>query len=98
MRTQLLTIDQDNEGQRVDNFLFTRMKGVPKSRVYKALRKGEVRVNKKRVKPTYRLALEDVVRVPPLRQADIQKIKVEPSFHRLETLESSYFITKTNNY
>ena len=44
-------IDSEAAGQRIDNFLLTRLKGVPKSRVYRLLRKGEVRVNKGRIKP-----------------------------------------------
>lgn len=63
------TIAEDVSGQRVDNFLSTRLKGVPKSRVYRMLRKGEVRVNKGRVRPSYRLRAGDVVRIPPVRRA-----------------------------
>ena len=57
----------DRAGQRIDNFLMGHFKGVPRSRIYKALRKGEVRVNKSRVKPTYRLATGDCIRIPPLK-------------------------------
>lgn len=63
---KLLVISDEQAGQRIDNFLFARLKGVPKSRIYKAVRKGEVRVNKKRVKPEYRLCPDDEVRLPPL--------------------------------
>jgi 23S rRNA pseudouridine955/2504/2580 synthase len=56
-------------GQRVDNFLLTQLKGVPRSLVYRLLRRGEVRVNKGRVKPHHRLQTGDQVRIPPLRQA-----------------------------
>jgi len=52
-------------GQRIDNFLLREMNGVPRSRVYGMLRKGEVRVNGGRVKPDYRLKAADIVRVPP---------------------------------
>lgn len=62
-----VTIDADLAGQRVDNFLRTQLKGVPKSMIYRILRKGEVRVNKGRVKPEYKLQADDVVRVPPVR-------------------------------
>ncbi|WP_299974481.1 23S rRNA pseudouridine(955/2504/2580) synthase RluC [uncultured Pseudoteredinibacter sp.] len=62
----LLEIDADQAGQRVDNFLAARLKGVPRSRIYRLLRKGEVRVNKKRIKPEYKLAAADVVRIPPV--------------------------------
>ena len=56
-------------GQRIDNFLLRRLKGVPKSRIYRILRKGEVRVNKSRIKPEYKLCDGDVVRIPPVRVA-----------------------------
>ena len=59
----------DDEGQRIDNFLLRQLRGVPKTHVYRILRKGEVRVNGGRVKPTYRLQLDDRVRIPPVRQA-----------------------------
>jgi len=54
------------EDQRIDNFLIRELKGVPLSHIYRILRKGEVRVNKKRIKPTYRVCLGDVIRVPPV--------------------------------
>ncbi len=63
---RLLTIDSGHAGQRIDNFLVTLLKGVPKSRLYRLLRTGEVRVNKGRIKPTYRLQLDDIIRIPPL--------------------------------
>lgn len=62
-----LDIDSDMAGQRIDNFLRTQLKGVPKSMIYRILRKGEVRVNKKRIKPDYKLQAGDLVRVPPVR-------------------------------
>ena len=61
-------IDESGESQRIDNFLFKYLKGVPKSHVYRILR-GEVRVNKKRVDQTYRLQLGDLLRIPPIRVA-----------------------------
>ena len=64
---QWLDIDSDMAGQRIDNFLRTQLKGVPKSMIYRILRKGEVRVNKKRIKPDYKLQPGDQVRVPPVR-------------------------------
>lgn len=60
-------VDETREGQRIDNFLLAILKGVPKSRIYRCLRKGEVRVNKGRVGPDYRLQMGDVVRIPPVR-------------------------------
>jgi len=66
-KVQLWTIDADYNGQRIDNYLFTRLKGVPKSRIYRILRKGEVRVNKGRVKAVYKLKTGDILRIPPIR-------------------------------
>ena len=60
-------------GQRLDNFLLGRMKGVPRSRVYRMLRRGEVRVDGGRKRPHYRLRPGDRVRIPPHRQAAIQR-------------------------
>lgn len=64
---KFLTVDALQEGQRIDNFIIKHAKGLPKSHVYQILRKGEVRVNKKRIKPDYRIKAGDVVRLPPLR-------------------------------
>lgn len=69
-QVRLLTIEAEHEGQRIDNFLKTQLKGVPKSLIYRILRKGEVRVNKKRIKPEYKLCPGDEVRVPPVRVAE----------------------------
>lgn len=65
-----LDIDEGGEAQRIDNFLCKCLKGVPKSHIYRILRSGEVRVNKKRVDQTYRLQLGDTVRIPPIRVAE----------------------------
>jgi 23S rRNA pseudouridine955/2504/2580 synthase len=61
------TVDAERAGQRLDNFLSTRLKGVPKSAVYRVLRTGQVRVNGKRAKPETRLEGGDQVRIPPMR-------------------------------
>lgn len=65
-KVQFIEINEDNNDQRVDNFLMSKLKGVPKSRIYKILRSGEVRVNKGRVKPSHRLQATDIVRIPPV--------------------------------
>ncbi|WP_102795311.1 23S rRNA pseudouridine(955/2504/2580) synthase RluC [Bowmanella denitrificans] len=70
LKVQLIQVDPELEGQRIDNFLRTQLKGVPKSLIYRVLRKGEVRVNKKRVKPDYKLQADDLVRIPPLKVAE----------------------------
>ncbi|MGH8364381.1 MAG: S4 domain-containing protein, partial [Pseudomonas sp.] len=67
---QLLEVSPEYAGQRIDNFLLARLKGVPKTLIYRILRKGEVRVNKGRIKPEYKLQAGDIVRVPPLRLAE----------------------------
>lgn len=67
---RLCEIDAGSQDQRVDNYLLRELKGVPKSKIYSILRKGEVRVNKKRVDPDYRLQAGDLLRIPPVRVAE----------------------------
>jgi len=74
-----LTVDENSAGQRIDNFLARILKGVPKSHLYRILRTGEVRVNKGRVGAETRLALGDVVRIPPVRRSDRPPSKQPPS-------------------
>ncbi len=69
-RATVLEVGEEAAAQRIDNFLLRRLKGVPKSHVYRVLRSGEVRVNSGRVKPDYRLRQGDRVRVPPVRIAE----------------------------
>ena len=66
-RATVLEVGEENESQRLDNFLLRHLKGVPKSHVYRVVRSGEVRVNSGRVKPDYRVRIGDKVRVPPIR-------------------------------
>jgi 23S rRNA pseudouridine955/2504/2580 synthase len=66
-------VGEDEQGQRLDNFLLRVCKGVPKSHVYRILRSGEVRVNSRRCEASYRLQLGDVLRIPPVRTA--QKVE-----------------------
>ncbi|MCW8943664.1 MAG: 23S rRNA pseudouridine(955/2504/2580) synthase RluC [Sedimenticola sp.] len=63
----ILTVEEGFDGQRIDNFLLNYLKGVPKSLIYRILRKGEVRVNKGRIKAQYRIKVGDQIRVPPVR-------------------------------
>ena len=72
-----LEVGEESESQRIDNFLLRRLKGVPKSHVYRVLRSGEVRVNSGRIKPDYRLRLGDRVRVPPIRVSQAKKPEAE---------------------
>jgi 23S rRNA pseudouridine955/2504/2580 synthase len=62
-----IIINENISGQRLDNFLLNQLKGVPKSKIYSIIRKGEIRINSKRKKPSYKLASGDEVRVPPIK-------------------------------
>ena len=86
-RVQTVTIDENNDGQRLDNFLIARLRGVPRSWVYRVLRRGEVRVNKGRCKPSRRLQIGDVVRIPPVRLAE--KAVNSPSRDLIKRLNQS---------
>lgn len=88
LQVRLVTIDEDNVGQRIDNFLLSKLKGVPKSMIYRIVRKGEVRVNKKRIKPEYKLAEGDQVRIPPVRVSE-ENYRTAPSanLERVSRLE-----------
>ena len=85
---QFIEITDSNAGQRLDNFLLSLEKGVPKSRIYRALRKGEVRVNKGRKKQTYKLQLGDTVRIPPLRVTEKTISSTVSDFLRQQLTES----------
>ena len=79
-QVQWLEITEANSEQRLDNFLISYLKGVPKTRIYRMVRKGEVRVNKGRADVSYKLALGDIVRIPPVRVAEKPAdIIVQPS-------------------
>ena len=70
-------VTEDEEGQRIDNFLLARLKGVPRTHVYKILRSGEVRVNSGRIKATYRLKVGDKVRIPPVRKREQVAVRLQ---------------------
>ena len=69
-QVRFVTIDAERAGQRIDNFLMTELKGVPKSRIYRLVRTGEVRVNKGRIKPEYKICDGDEIRIPPVRVSE----------------------------
>lgn len=83
-QARIVTVEEGSHGQRLDNFLFSRLKGVPKSHVYRILRTGQVRVNGHRTKPDYRVELGDEIRLPPLRQGEERTPETPGS--RLQTL------------
>jgi len=78
-RATVLEVGEESAAQRIDNFLLRRLKGVPKSHVYRVLRSGEVRVNSGRIKPDYRLRVGDKVRLPPVRiSASVSRPAAKP--------------------
>lgn len=85
---QLVTIDSANNGQRIDNYLVAKLKGVPKSHIYRLLRKGQFRVNKGRIKPVYRLKTGDIVRIPPINRPSADALTQAPR-HLCARLEQS---------
>ena len=84
---KIVEISPDQQGQRIDNFLLTQLKGVPRSHVYRLLRSGQVRVNKGRKKPSYRLEAGDTVRIPPVKTAERDRPNVPESV--LNTLKAA---------
>ena len=84
---RFVTVDEFSVGQRLDNYLIKLLKGVPKSRIYRIIRKGEVRVNKGRKKADYKLKAEDLIRIPPIRTSTEKEIK--PSQSLLKLLENA---------
>jgi 23S rRNA pseudouridine955/2504/2580 synthase len=85
---QLITIDSDDDTRRIDNFLMARLKGLPRTRIYQMLRRGEVRVNKGRVRQGYRLQKNDIVRIPPVSTA-VQEDPGKPPVYMLDMLHNA---------
>ncbi|GAB2656941.1 23S rRNA pseudouridine(955/2504/2580) synthase RluC [Vibrio panuliri] len=90
-QVQFVDIDSDMAGQRIDNFLRNHLKSIPKSMVYRILRKGEVRVNKKRVKAEYKLQAGDLVRIPPVTMEEKTE-EVAPSTKLNKVAELEHMI------
>ncbi|NND65532.1 MAG: RluA family pseudouridine synthase [Gammaproteobacteria bacterium] len=84
-KVRQVVVDADQAGQRLDNFCMAQFRQVPKSRIYRAIRKGEVRVNGKRKKAEYRLQADDKVRLPPIVHDAQKSIPASPSL--IEQLE-----------
>ena len=87
LKPYFIEISFDRNGQRIDNFLISQLKGVPKSHIYRILRKGEVRVNKGRIKADYRLKTGDLERIPPVRQSEKQP--TQPGDNLLQLIDQS---------
>ena len=80
MTVKKLVINDDNSGRRLDNYLISTYKSVPKSKIYNIIRKGEVRVNSSRVKPNYKIKTNDIIRIPPnlnINQPTIKTIEID---------------------
>ncbi|MEZ8824986.1 23S rRNA pseudouridine(955/2504/2580) synthase RluC [Vibrio amylolyticus] len=89
-KVQFVDIDDDMAGQRIDNFLRNQLKNLPKSMIYRIVRKGEVRVNKKRIKAEYKLQSGDIVRIPPvtLEEKDDEPV-ISTKLNKVAELESN---------
>ncbi|HKR77771.1 MAG TPA: RluA family pseudouridine synthase [Rhodanobacter sp.] len=89
-----VAIGPERDGQRIDNALATLLKGVPKSMIYRLLRTGQVRVNGKRAKPDTRLSDGDMLRIPPIRQAEPGEVRVAPETMVASVAETVIFEDK----
>ncbi len=83
MAVTFQTIDEFSQGQRLDNYLVKILKGVPKSHIYRVIRKGEVRVNKGRKKADYKLMQDDIVRIPPITVNEKKSVHVSDSLKKM---------------
>ena len=90
-KVSFVEVGEEHAGQRLDNFLIRHLKGVPKSRIYNLLRKGEVRVNKGRVKPDTRVKIGDLVRIAPIRVAAARRC-TDSGQRSKKLLVGEYFI------
>ncbi len=85
-------VTEDEAGQRIDNYLIARLKGVPKSRIYKIIRGGEVRINSKRVDASQKIAAGDRIRIPPVRVAERDAPEVAPHFRLPVIFEDDWIL------
>ena len=87
MPVKILEVNDDNDGRRLDNYLMSIYKEIPKSKIYSIIRKGEVRVNSGRVKPKTKISSGDLIRIPPYLNEDRNgpKHKVNTSLKNLIT-------------
>ena len=103
MTVKKLIINHDNSDRRIDNYLLSLYKNVPKSKIYNIIRKGEVRVNSKRIKPSYKLKIDDLVRIPPYLDGPLTHNKKISSYliekHTTKIIyeDNNYIITNKNN-
>ncbi len=95
-KVQFLTISDDRINQRLDNLLIGLIKGLPKTRIYRLLRKGEIRINKKRVKPDYKIQPGDILRLPPIRLDERQPQSVNTDQQSIRQLKRCIIKEKKN--
>ena len=88
---RFVTVTESSDGQRIDNFLMRELKNVPRSYIYRILRKGEVRVDKKRAKPTRKLKTGEMVRIPPMVLPE-QKKSTKAPLRLLDQLENAILL------
>ena len=87
-KVKFTEISEDEAGQRIDNYLVNQLKGVPKSLIYRIIRKGEVRVNKGRIKPEYKLQDGDIIRIPPVRVSQKAAPEISTKLNKVSQLEN----------
>lgn len=103
MTVKKLIINKDNSDRRIDNYLLSLYKNVPKSKIYNIIRKGEVRVNSKRIKPSYKLKIDDLVRIPPYldrpltHNKKISSYLIEKHTTKIIYEDINYIVTNKNN-
>ncbi len=86
---RFIQIDADQSGRRIDNFLMSVLKPIPRSLVYRLLRTGQVRINGRRCKPDYRLQSDDQVRIPPVSESDLPTKQTRYPQHIVQTLKKA---------
>ncbi|MEO7741741.1 MAG: RluA family pseudouridine synthase [Usitatibacter sp.] len=87
-----IEVSEDEAGQRIDNYLLARLKGVPKSHIYRILRSGEVRINSKRAAASQKVAAGDRIRIPPVRVAERDEAVPAPHFRLPILFEDEAFV------
>ena len=103
MTVKKIAINEENEGRRIDNFLISLFNSVPKSKIYNIIRKGEVRVNSKRIKPSYKLKIDDLIRIPPYLEEsqdidkNINQNLIEKHCSKIIYEDENYIIVNKSN-
>ena len=91
-KVRFITVTESSAGQRIDNFLMKEYKFLPKSAIYKLLRKGEIRVDKKRIKPTRKLEIGEEIRVAPIKHVPEQTEPRKAGPKLLDTIKQSILL------